>query len=80
MKTTPDSQSVDEIVAAIDRYLQAHPGAADTAAGVHDWWLRDTGATLVQVSDALERLVRLGSVERMQSPTGAVFRALPSKR
>ena len=69
------SDTRDEVAAAIVRYLAAHPDAADTAEGVRDSWLGRSGASLSDVNTALERLVRLGNVERIQRGTAAVFRA-----
>lgn len=43
------------------RYLLAHPAAADSAEGVRDWWLHDTGeVSNAVVADALEGLIKRG--------------------
>lgn len=43
------------------RYLLAHPAAADSAEGVKDWWLHDTGeVSMAAVADALGRLIKRG--------------------
>jgi len=65
----------DDVAAAILRHLAAHPDAADTARGIWYAWLGNSGASLADVSDALERLIRIGSVERAQRATDVVFRA-----
>ena len=41
-------------------YLRAHPGAADTADGIAEWWLG--GAPLADVQAALDELVTAGEV------------------
>ena len=69
------SEDRDEVAAAIVRYLEAHPHAADTAAGIRDSWLGNSRPSAADVSSALERLIRLGSIERIQRATGAIFRA-----
>jgi hypothetical protein len=68
-----------ELVAQITTYLAGHPHACDTAAGVHQWWLAGTTATIPEVSAALDRLVAIGRMERVQQPSGVVFRASASK-
>lgn len=63
---------VEEIAAAIDRYLDAHPGAADTPAGIARWWLSgDVGfASIEQIEHALELLVNRGLLRRDPLPDG----------
>lgn len=41
-------------------HLRAHPGAADTAAGIAQWWL--DGAPLAEVRAVLDELVAAGEV------------------
>lgn len=80
MSDASGGSSVGEVAAAIARYLEQHPNAADTAEGIHNSWLGPGRASLAEVQDALERLVRAGSVERMQSGVRVVFRARPARQ
>jgi hypothetical protein len=34
-----DSQAIELAAAAILNYLQQHPNSADTAEGIHAWWI-----------------------------------------
>ncbi|HEV8332250.1 MAG TPA: hypothetical protein VGQ22_12570 [Steroidobacteraceae bacterium] len=69
------SDRVSEVAAAIVRHLEEHPNAADTEEGIRSWWLEPGSASAADVSGALERLIRAGSVERVQIGTRVVFRA-----
>ena len=59
------SERLGELAAQITSYLAAHPNARDTVEGVHRWWLTGTDATSDEVSAALNYLVSLGRVERV---------------
>jgi hypothetical protein len=60
-----------ELVREILGYLRTHRHAAETAAGVHRWWLADaSGWSLSEVNVALERLVREEILERHVLPGG----------
>ena len=67
------------------RYLAQHPDAADTAEGIHRWWLPE-GAAEYRESDvhaALEWLTNQGALVRSRLPDGrelyaAAGPALPS--
>lgn len=69
------------LCASIRRYLATHPGAADSAAGIRQWWLPREQS---HVSDAalravLDRLVRRGELERRRLPDGEdLYTATPS--
>ena len=52
----------------ITAYLEKHPGAADTAPGICDWWLSGVPKPLVQ--EALDDLVRQGLMKRQDVPGG----------
>ena len=56
----------------IRRYLKGHPKAADTAEGVATWWLLQQRFhdSLLQVTEALEHLVREGTVEILEQRNG----------
>ncbi len=57
-------EQVAQLCAAIRRYLASHPDAADSSAGIRDWWLGDqaTGFSAADLSLALDRLVNEGSL------------------
>ena len=73
---------VGAIADEIERYLAAHPEAADNATGIHRWWLPLEFAE-VRTSDVqavLDRLVQVGRVERAATADGAfVYRAAPRR-
>jgi len=57
------------VVEAIARYLDQHPGAADSEEGIAKWWLPtlDVEASSEDVRIALEALSRAGLVEVVRS-------------
>lgn len=60
-----------EIVNGILGYLRTHRHAAETAEGVHRWWLPEDAAwSVAEVSAALEKLVGEGILERYVLPGG----------
>jgi hypothetical protein len=70
-------------VAAIRRYLDAHPNAFDTADGIARWWLpaEQIEARTSLVLAALDELVASGEVERRALPNGdMVYRARRAPR
>ena len=70
---TDPRDPVEELVAAIERYLELHPEAADTAAGIADWWLFHPHVG--QVLKAIERLEACGVMQRVTKAAGEpVFR------
>jgi hypothetical protein len=72
-----------QLMAAIESYLKERPGAADSAEGVADWWLRETGlqASLGEVREALESLERKGTVTTQAMVDGRViYLAAPKGR
>ena len=73
MAMRPDR--VATIADAIERYLQAHPDAADGVEGIRLWWLTGDAAAEApeQVREALERLQAAGIVERRALPDGQVI-------
>lgn len=73
MATRPDR--VAPIADAIERYLAAHPDAADSVEGIRLWWLTGdaAGEAPERVREALERLVETGIVERRALPGGQVI-------
>jgi hypothetical protein len=73
-------RGADDLAARILKYLKAHPNACDSADGIRQWWLEGTGATLDEVSAALDRLVAEGRVERIQRDSREVFRRVIQSR
>jgi hypothetical protein len=63
---------LDRVVAAIARYLHEHPGAADSEAGIAQWWLPTLGvdASNEDVRQAVELLLRTGRIEQVDIAGG----------
>ena len=71
---------VGRVVAAILRYLNVHPHAADTVEGITRWWLTpELGALPIETLEhALAVLIARGRVERAPLGDGRfVYRARP---
>jgi Fe2+ or Zn2+ uptake regulation protein len=68
-------ESLDVIVAAILRHVDAHPLAADSASGVAQWWLGPAHekATREQVERALELLVARRQLRRVTLSDGTTL-------
>lgn len=60
------------IADCIRRYVREHPGAADSAAGIAAWWLREPTGVSEAVEEALAQLVREGVLQREQLADGTV--------
>ena len=75
-------RKVEEAAVAIREYLQAQPGAADTAEGIAHWWvLPVTGEKdLDLVMEALALLEAQGEVEPWQLGRRFLYRAGPALR
>ena len=77
---TPEADDkVRAIAAQIERYLDEHPDAADSAAGIHRWWLPLSFADvpLSEVEAALDAQVQAGRMERARTADGAfVYRSV----
>jgi hypothetical protein len=68
----------EEIVRDILRYLDGHPGAADTLDHITRWWLPAKSAGLREVRGALRRLVKRGILEQVDLPGGErLYKAHP---
>lgn len=65
-----------EIVAAILKYLEAHPGASDTMENISRWWLPEgLDSSQANVALAIERLMGDGKLGAFLRPDGTlVFR------
>ena len=66
---------IGRIVEAIENYLSAHPGAADSELGIAEWWLPTEGveADPREVATALDWLEAHHGVERQSLPDGRVI-------
>lgn len=72
------SESEDEITGIanrIDRYLQAHPNAADSAEGILRWWLtrQRLDESVQKVELALALLLHQGAIEKKMLIDGRVL-------
>jgi hypothetical protein len=67
-RMSSDEQVTRAIADEIERYLQQHPIAADSAEGIRTWWLppRLRGSDLASVLRALEQLEARGLVCRRE--------------
>jgi Fe2+ or Zn2+ uptake regulation protein len=63
----PRNQDDGGVGEPILRYLNKHPDAADTASGIHQWWLLHEGEerSISEVQAALDRLVEQKVIERI---------------
>jgi Fe2+ or Zn2+ uptake regulation protein len=70
-----DALGLARLRGAILGYLRAHPQAADTVAGIAEWWLpRHLPAEAVErVQAALDQLVAQGWVEKIVLVGGTVL-------
>lgn len=74
MARRDDIDAVTEAVAALRRYVRAHPLACDTIAGIAAWWMARSSPDVVTV--ALTALVDGGEMECVCGPDGqTVYRA-----
>ncbi len=74
---TEADESIEGVVAALRRYLQVQPHAADTLEGIHRWWI-DWGAEEKSpevTHRALDRLVEEGVMEYVDIAQRRVWRA-----
>lgn len=73
--------AVGAIEDELRRYLLAHPGAADTAAGIQRWWLPESFAEQParRIRIALDRLVERRSLVRIGLPDGQTLYAAPDR-
>jgi len=67
MPRSDDGGGVGETIL---RYLRDHPNAADTAAGIRQWWLphEDAEYSAAAVQTALDQLVAEGLIARVDRP------------
>ena len=70
-KRAAESERLDAIMTAISAYLNSHPDASDTLAGIGDGWLNDSaGHSPDDVARALDKLVAQGRIEKQALPNG----------
>lgn len=69
------AESNRELEQLLERYLAAHPNAADTVDGVRRWWLGDPAIAPDDVEAALEALVTRGLLDKRRLPDGAAIYA-----
>lgn len=75
-----DALDIQRTMQAIRRYLSCHPTAADSAAGIAQWWLPPLGVDVAVsiVQRALAALVADGGVQARPMPDGrTLFGAAP---
>lgn len=75
---TEHDEAVRIIAGEIERYLTAHPRAADTVEGIRTWWLVSREGSLANVQKALGALEGRGVVERRRLPDGTTIYASAS--
>ena len=77
--TKERDEAVSRAVEEIEKYLDAHPGAADTLHGIGHSWLPEDGRFAAEVlHQAVERLVAKGRVDAHVVPGGTrVYRDRP---
>ena len=70
---TDADNSVEELAAAIERFLERSPDAADTVEGIAKWWVFHPNVE--QVGQAIELLEARDVLERVLTQAGnSVFR------
>ena len=76
---TPNAE-IDAIAGDVEAYVDSHPAAADTVAGIQRWWLRRPIAPPVDlVEAAVNSLVRRGVLSRRVLPDGNIVYARPAR-
>lgn len=74
--TTDDQEArTQRAMQAIEAYVRGHPLAADSEAGIAQWWLGEMGveASPAATREALERLVVCHVLQRHVMPDGRVI-------
>lgn len=77
---TEGSDEVAAIAQEIERYIESHPDAADSAAGIAAWWLRESHSSLSIVEAALDQLVREAVLQPARLPDGTVVYCAAPRR
>jgi hypothetical protein len=68
-----DTERIARMCDGLRRYLDAHPGAADSLVGIRQWWLPPAfrNVALDELQQALARLVEAGEIRRSTLPDGS---------
>ncbi|HZX31760.1 MAG TPA: hypothetical protein VFF03_10435 [Rhodocyclaceae bacterium] len=71
-----DYQAIEQAAAAILNYVQQHPNSADTAEGIHAWWIDWEGRieSPLVTEQALEYLERQHLMERVSIGNRVLWR------
>jgi hypothetical protein len=69
------SKRIIVIADMIERYVNKHPRAADTARGISHWWVEGRGGSPADVQQALDHLVEIGRLSRIVLADGTVIYA-----
>jgi hypothetical protein len=74
-----EGDAIDAVARALQRYIAAHPTAADTVVGIQRWWLAPAlDEPLLLVELALDRLIEEGVMRRVQLQDGsAIYSVVP---
>ena len=77
-----DEDAVRAIAAEIERYVLAHPEAADTVEGIQRWWLSRQLAdeSDARVARALDWLIARGVLATTALPDGRTLYGAPRRR
>lgn len=59
----------------IERYVNRHPQAGDTAGGISQWWLEGHGGSPAELQQALDHLVENVRLSRIVLADGTVIYA-----
>jgi hypothetical protein len=72
-----NEREIMELAQQIERYLAAHPQAADSLAGIVRWWLtrQHYEVSAHKVMRAAEHLVRAGKVQKQTTADGTTIYA-----
>ena len=73
--TQQTSAEIQDIAQTIERYLSAHPDAADTLDGINSDWLKKERvmATTQQVQQAISLLIDRGLMRQKNLPDGTML-------
>ncbi|KXU84627.1 hypothetical protein CR51_41500 [Caballeronia megalochromosomata] len=75
-----DERALQATKQRVTDYLRQHPAAADSADGIHRWWLQGGEVAPQIVEQALRELVEQGVVARTVLSDGHVVYGAPSRK
>ena len=69
-----------EMAAAICAYLEEHPFATDTVAGIADWWIarQRIRAEVEKITRVVEYLTKMGMLEAVTIGSEVAYRLAPN--